>query len=197
MVTINCFWLGHSPQNEFKNLLTDSKNLFKYRINDFFKHLCAYDGYKVTNSRDSLQLQLRIDKVDIIIKILNKQQNYETAAVCLIAFPITNNRYVKVVKSWATDFNKICPTSPIILAGFATEANTKPALLRRAIIAGNEEITRDTGNKLAREIGAVKYVECSSITGKGAKILVDEIAFAGLGKLKAEKDNDHSKCAFQ
>ena len=198
MVITNCLWLGHATKDATNIRLGGYKKLFKYEIKNFFSHLNLYDDYELHRSGDELKLKLQIDNADITLNIFDVLPQNTNANVCLITFPITNNRCVNQIKQWASDFKKIFPGSPILLAGFATEANYKTALYRRAIIAGNEEVTKEEANRVARDIEAVKYVECSNVTGRGAKILVDEVAYAALGRIMdKEEHHDQSKCDIQ
>ena len=67
--------------------------------------------------------------------------------------------------------------------------------MKLAELKGDELMTRKTGDKLSQEIGASKYIEYSDETGRGAKILIDEIAFAGIGKIKDDKKRrEKAKC---
>jgi len=62
-------------------------------------------------------------------------------------------------------------------------------------IIGMSDGNKAKGDKLVREIGAVKYIEYSSISGRGYKILFDEMYFAYLGKLKDdEKSRKRKRC---
>ena len=65
--------------------------------------------------------------------------------------------------------------------------------MREAELEGRRFINRKIGNKLARVIGASKYVECSGKSGQGITILFDEIVYAYFAKLKDEEERRKSE----
>ena len=48
-------------------------------------------------------------------------------------------------------------------------------------------MTQTMGDKLARDLQAIKYIKFSIKTGRGIKIFVDEVLYAGLGKILDNK----------
>ena len=78
------------------------------------------------------------------------------------------------------EIRHFCPRTPIILVGTKTDQRGKKS----------ENVVRNPsdGEGLAREIGAVRYLECSSLTGVGLKDVFSEAAvFAEIGREKAHK----------
>ena len=87
------------------------------------------------------------------------------------------------------------PTAAIIIVCCHAERKYRPDEMKEAELNGDEIMTRGIGDKLARKLGAIKYIEYSWETGRGAKILIDKIAFAGIAKIKNdEKRHNKRKC---
>jgi len=50
-----------------------------------------------------------------------------------------------------------------------------PGVVEKLAKSRQRPITFEQGERLARELGAVKYVECSALTQKGLKNVFDEV----------------------
>ena len=87
-----------------------------------------------------------------------------------------------------TACQKKIPTIPFIIVGTDAQLKHYHLSLQSVERMGHKIIDRKRVNKLAREIGAVKYLECSSVSWRGYKILFDEIASAYFSKLKDEEE---------
>ncbi len=55
-------------------------------------------------------------------------------------------------------------------------------------------VTPQRGLQLAREIGAIQYIECSALTQRNLNRVFDIAIRAGLGKYKKKKENKVKKC---
>ena len=92
---------------------------------------------------------------------------------------------VKQIGSWCKQYY---PGIPIIVHGNNTMWRKYPRHLKEAELAGQKLFNKKMADELVRDIGAVKYIECSPYCGRGFKILVDEIVFAYFSKLRDEEE---------
>lgn len=101
--------------------------------------------------------------------------SYPQTDVFLICFSLINSSsYENVRAKWYPEITHHCPNTPIILVGTKLD-------LRETMINGeagkdrrSTPISYPQGLVLAKEIGAVKYLECSALTQKGLKNVFDE-----------------------
>ena len=114
--------------------------------------------------------------------------------VYIVGWRIDSTDCSAMVKRRASRCKLQYPEAPIIVI---REASLKyiPSNLKDLELAGQEVFNKKMGEELAWDIGVVKFVEYSSKIGRGLKILIDEIAFAYLSKLKDEEDRVRMKQA--
>ena len=180
-VIINCFCTGF-PTNFFMRFLKE--------------HLSQYSNCKIAKIEDDdFVARLKIGDKNIKIKVSTKRG--DDINVCMIIRLITTfSLFSKAVRLRTSECNEHFPTTPVIIVGTYDKRRHKPEEIKKAEIAGDKIIDRKIGDGLARELGAVKFVEFSQESGRGARILIDEIAYAGLGKIKDdEKQHKNGKCA--
>ena len=67
-----------------------------------------------------------------------------------------------------------CPNTPIILVGTKQDLRDDKETVEKLREKNLSPITATDGLKLQRDVGAVKYMECSALTQKGLKSVFDE-----------------------
>ena len=72
-----------------------------------------------------------------------------------------------------------CPKTPFLLVGTQIDLRDDPPTTEK-LANKQKPITPETADKLAHDMKAVKYVECSALTQKGPKNVPDEAILAAL-----------------
>lgn len=60
--------------------------------------------------------------------------------------------------------------------GTQVDLRDDPTILERLSRQKMRPVHHEAGERLAKELGAVKYVECSALTQKGLKTVFDEVS---------------------
>ena len=58
----------------------------------------------------------------------------------------------------------MCPTTPILLVGLQIDLRVDTNVIEKLAERAQQPIAYETGDKLAKNVGAVKYMECSALT---------------------------------
>jgi Ras-related C3 botulinum toxin substrate 1 len=102
--------------------------------------------------------------------------SYPQTDVFLVCFSIINpTSFANIKTKWVPEVRHHCPNTKMILVG--TKLDLRDS--REAIDKIKEQgfagaITTQEGQNLAKEIGAVQYMECSALTQKGLKQVFDQ-----------------------
>ncbi|BFZ54186.1 Ras-related C3 botulinum toxin substrate 2 [Savitreella phatthalungensis] len=101
--------------------------------------------------------------------------SYPQTDVFLICFSIMNPASFDNVRTkWIREIMHHSPNVPVILVGTKLDLREDEESIRRLRDRNMSPITFQQGSQLAREIRAVRYVECSALTQKGLKNVFDE-----------------------
>lgn len=63
-----------------------------------------------------------------------------------------------------------CPGVPCLIVGTQVDLRDDPAVMEKLGRQKQRPVASEAGERLARELGAVKYVECSALTQKGVSL---------------------------
>jgi len=101
--------------------------------------------------------------------------SYPETDVFLIIFSlISPSSFESVSAKWYPELQRHCPGVPVLLVGVKLELREDPEVITRLSQNGMAPITYAQGLEKAKEINAVKYLECSAVTQKGLKNVFDE-----------------------
>ena len=159
---------------------------------DARKNLLKNYGYEVKFSQnlDHAVIDFTIDGENVrIITSGGRMKHYD---VCIVGWLIDSADYSTMVKQQSSWCKQHHPEAPIIVVGDAALKNY-PLELKDLELAGQNVFNRKMGDKLVRDVGATKYVEYSSKSGRGYKVVIDEIVFAYFSNLKDEEDRERTK----
>ena len=109
--------------------------------------------------------------------------SYPQTDVFLIAFSIISPHSFDNVKSkWWPEIQHHAPGVPLLLVGTKSDLRNDQSMISQLQAKGLHVITEQEAVSRQREIGAVKYLECSALTQDGLKNVFDEAIRASLNK---------------
>ena len=107
--------------------------------------------------------------------------SYPSTDVFLVCFSVISPASFENVKEkWFPEVHHHCPGVPIIIVGTQTDLRNDDVIFTEIAQTKLSPITQEQGEKLAKELRAVKYVECSALTQRGLKTVFDEAIVAAL-----------------
>ncbi|ELW69937.1 Ras-related C3 botulinum toxin substrate 1 [Tupaia chinensis] len=88
-------------------------------------------------------------------------------------FALSMEKLFKML-AWYPEVRHHCPNTPIILVGTKLDLRDDKDTIEKLKEKKLTPITYPQGLAMAKEIGAVKYLECSALTQRGLKTVFDE-----------------------
>lgn len=165
MQNVKCVVVGDGMTGKTCLLITYTTNTFPNdvvpTVYDHYDTSILIDGEPVRLNINDTAGQETYDRV--------RQLHYPNANVIIITFSIMERQsFENVSLKWEPEVKHFCPDAPIVLVGTKSD-------LRDDDSSGNRSpITAAEGSKLAKKIGARKYMECSARTHSGVNEVFKE-----------------------
>ena len=119
-----------------------------------------------------------------------RELSYPQTDVVIINFSLVDpNSFNRIKTKWYPEINQHLKDVPIILVGNKLDLRKDQKMsigtMKRSGTMkrlAQSSITYFQGLKLAKEIRAVKYLECSALANKGIQAVADEVCRSGINK---------------
>uniref|UniRef100_A0A4W5MD63 Rho-related GTP-binding protein RhoG n=1 Tax=Hucho hucho TaxID=62062 RepID=A0A4W5MD63_9TELE len=147
--------------------------LISYTTNAFPKEYIptVFDNYSAQVTVDSRTISLNLwdtagqEEYDRLRTLSYPQTN-----VFVICFSVASPASFENVKhKWHPEVTHHCPNTPILLVGTKKDLRNDPEVLKKLKDQNQTTITQQQGTALARQIQAIKYLECSALNQDGIK----------------------------
>lgn len=107
--------------------------------------------------------------------------SYPQTDVFLVCFSVTSPAsFENVREKWFPEVHHHCPGVPCLIVGTQTDLRDDPQVREKLSKQKMQPVRREDGERMAKELGAVKYVECSALTQFKLKDVFDEAIVAAL-----------------
>lgn len=102
--------------------------------------------------------------------------SYPQTDVFLVCFSVTSPAsFENVREKWFPEVHHHCPGVPCLIVGTQVDLRDDPSVREKLSKQKMNPVSKDAGERMAKELGAVKYVECSALTQYKLKDVFDEV----------------------
>lgn len=106
--------------------------------------------------------------------------SYPQTDVFLVCFSVTSPAsFENVREKWFPEVHHHCPGVPCLIVGTQTDLRDDPSVREKLGKQKMSPVKKEDGERMAKELGAVKYVECSALTQYKLKDVFDELSLSG------------------
>ena len=178
--------------------------------------LITYDTGKfpieyIPSTVDTFTKELTVDNKSIELGLWDVPSYEDFERARFLVYPMTNvfvicyavnceSAFANVKQKWYPEIHHVCPDASIILLATKSDLRDNKEWIARLKYEDKIMITPEQGKKLAKEIGAAEYLECSALTGKGVNTVFDVALTICMNRNPNGNVNGnyyHNKCVLQ
>jgi small GTP-binding protein len=121
--------------------------------------------------------------------------SYHATDCMIVCFSLVSQTSLRnVVAKWGPELEQYCPGVPKILVGTKCDLRCDTAFLQEMRVRGLEPVTTQQGQDVAKEIGAMSYVETSAFTQENLHHVFQEALAASSKKKLADQKKANQDC---
>jgi len=114
--------------------------------------------------------------------------SYPQTDVFLVCFSVISQSSFENVKTkWVPEIQHHAPNVPILLVGTKSDLRKDDNTIKQLESRQQGMVTVESAGKMAKEIGAVNFLECSALTQEGLKQVFDDAIRAAMSTPKKQK----------
>lgn len=103
--------------------------------------------------------------------------SYPQTDVFLVCFSVTSPAsFENVREKWFPEVHHHCPGVPCLIVGTQTDLRDDPQVREKLSKQKMQPVRKEDGERMAKDLGTVKYVECSALTQFKLKDVFDEVS---------------------
>lgn len=151
----------------------------------------AFPSEYIPTVFDNYSSQVTVDNRTISLNLWDTAGQEEYDRLRTLSYPQTNvfvicfsiaspPSYENVKHKWHPEVTHHCPNTPILLVGTKKDLRNDPEIQKKLKEQNQTTITQQQGTALARQIQAIKYLECSALNQDGIKEVFSEAVRAFL-----------------
>ena len=152
----------------------------------------SFRGDYVPQVADNCLISIMMDGVPINIEFWDtpgqesedrtRPLAYPNTDVFLACFSVVSlGSFHHIKTKWFKEVRQYCSSVPVILVGTKIDLRDNQGVIDRLSSKNLSPVTYDDGITLAKELGAITYIECSSLEHRGLRELDKRVAYAGRG----------------
>ena len=189
MQAIKCFVLGDGAVGKTCMLISYTTNQFPAEYVP-----TVFDNYSANVMVDAKPINLGLwDSAGREDYDRLRPLSYPGTDIFLLCFSVvTPSAYDNIRTKWYPEITYHAPNVPYLVVGTKTDLRDDKETVSRLAEHKLQPMTRAQGEKLAKDIGAVKYVECSALTQDGLKLVFDQAMRAVIDHVPKKVSNKHS-----
>ena len=125
--------------------------------------------------------------------------SYPQTDVFLVCFSVVNSySFQRVSTEFVPEIKFHCPGTPFLIVGNKVDLRNDIWESRVPFETNKRPITTEIGEKLAKDVGADRYLECSALTRDGVERVFDEAVSVAIEYMRRreEQENQKKKCCL-